>query len=187
MLPTLLPAQTFDAGIRHGILIRLQKDGIGQGSMGFASGQTAAYEKILFVRMHSNKLMYEIAACYHQYKTNDANIQNNVFATQYSLHYDITYPGLAYIFPFLRNMRSYAGVSAIPTVQIIKNEGNNIALWSIKSGIHYTRIIPITRHINFSTQLFYITGLTDRHQSLREGNLRIGKSIGFNTSFSIKL
>lgn len=187
MQPTILPAQTFDAGIRHGILIRLQKDGIGQGSIGFASGQTAAYEKILFVRMHSNKLMYEIAACYHQYKTNDANIQNNVYAMQYSIHYDITYAGLAYIFPFLRKMRSYAGVSAIPTVQIIKNEGNNIASWSIKSGIHYTRIIPITHHINFSTQLFYITGLTDRHQSLREGNLRIGKSIGFNTSFSIKL
>jgi hypothetical protein len=178
----------------------MQKAGIGMGSMSLNSGQNIMHDKGISFRYYSgNKWMHELSGNNYSVKNEEdkaeikTKYETNAFELAYAIHHDVTYPGIGYMFPWLRKMKTYIGVSITTGIYTEKINVTNSAKdirhqnYSCLLGFHYSRIFPITPTLSISSQILYITDIFQKYNSLSAASINIDKRLGVNTAILIKL
>lgn len=183
----LASAQQSILGVRQGIGLWLNKRGIGQGSLIYAEDQHLTWNKEVFYRnVIRQKWSYETSLSYFSFNNvrkgkryASRTERNEVLKTSFSVQYDVTYPLMAYMFPFLRHARSYIGFNAAPMISF--DRYNTVALDGSETkenrqhimmmvGFSYTHIIPVSKRLNitsvlsFQTNAFYKYTINPDHE-----------------------
>lgn len=161
-------------GVRQGVGLWLNKRGIGQGSLVYADGQHLTWNKEVFYRdVIRQKWSYETSLTYFSFNNvrqgkrfASRTEKNEVLKTSFSVQYDVTYPLIAYMFPFLRHARSYIGFNAAPIISFdryrtialdgteTKENGQHVMMMI---GFSYTHIIPVSKRLNITSVLSFQT------------------------------
>ena len=184
-------AQTY-VGIKHGISLWLTKTGYGRGSISFSDRQTATYDKGITSRITlSPKFALEESLLYYTYEETGINNAEDVLELKNNIQYDVTYPLLGYIFPVLRNTKTYVGISVAPRMHILKNRkeltDSKGIFYSCLLGFSYTHIIPLSKNIFVQSQYVFEMKPLDNHK-VYTGNVPLdNRRISWNTSLIFKL
>lgn len=190
-------------GFRHGFSLWLHQQGLGQGMLKYAQGQHYTWDKELFYRdVISDKWHFEASLANFNFKntfTDRRNTitheQNDILKTKFSLQYDVTYPLLGYMFPFMQGMRSYIGFNTSHLVSFNKYDATmadgtqshkkdiNVM---VMLGFSYTHIIPISKKLNITSELgFYSNTFSVRGHT--PGYTRPNKSVTWLGGFAYNL
>lgn len=206
MLIALAPdvlAQQSMLGIRQGAGLWLHKQGIGQGSLKLTAGQRVTWNKEIFYRnAFEKKWSYEASVSYFSFnyirmgRRYDRRTEKNEFLkTNFSVQYNVTYPLLGYMIPFMRDMSSFIGFNMSPMISFDKYQtieldgsetnksGQNL---SMMIGFSYTHIIPVSKKLNITSVLSFATNTFSKYEPATD-YIRPNKSISWMGGLGYKL
>lgn len=186
-----LYAQTY-VGIKHGISLWLTKSGYGQGSLSFSERQTITYDKGITSRITlTPKFVLEESLHYYKYKGTDMLEAEDVLELKNSIQYDVTYPLLGYMFPILKNTKTYVGLSVAPRIHVSgknnETQNNRETFYSCLLGFSYTHIIPVSKSIFVQSQYIFEMKPLDNHKVYNNNIPLDNRRISWNTSLIFKL
>lgn len=204
-------AQEINMGIRQGLGIWFVDRGIGMGSLRYASGDHFSWNKELFFRQRlKSKWAYEISFATYQvdnsitiqreYESIHTEIKGTYVEHGISLQYDMTYPLAGYVFPWLRNMKSYVGFAFIPridfkdithttvntdmlTTQSHKKE-TNLSFWT---GFNYTHMVPLTPRLTLTSTLQFKMKPFDQYFNTKETDAAPNRQVSVMTGLCYRL